>query len=295
MELTFNRSFHREALIRGDSPRERLFALRDSRAPVTIQPTDLSSLESELELLQNSLGKVGFTTAGVQRSAKRIRLLLIFGSASTGAFLGLCSGKPFLTIIGAALFGYIGLMAWLAFLRLKERRFNQNLLFYAPLVLESIILLVESGLGVLPAIEQLLRQARPNPVIDYLRIAYNYTEAGVPFADSLELVADSADQRIIRHVFLHLDISGNEGGELIPSLRSLSGYAQTEWKLAVEERVKRLENLVVFPVFVSVIGLMLLTAAVPLVPVLELRDQLRDSRAPLTTKSDDPSISKRGL
>ena len=49
----------------------------------------------------------------------------------------------------------------------------------------------------------------------------------------------------------------------------------TQRSSSYENRVRRLENLVVFPVFVSVIGLMCLTAAVPLVPVLKLKESLQ--------------------
>jgi type II secretory pathway component PulF len=96
----------------------------------------------------------------------------------------------------------------------------------------------------------------------------------MPIGQALSIVSDSVPQRTLRHVLLHLDISGTEGGELVPALRNLSEYVHNEWKLSVETRVKRLENLVVFPVFASVMGLLVLTSAVPLVPILEFMDTL---------------------
>ena len=145
-----------------------------------------------------------------------------------------------------------------------------------PLVLESIILLVEAGLGILPAIQKVVESSErtDNPAIIYLEKAYQLSAAGVPFDQALNIIADAADHKVLRHVLMHLDISQAEGGELVPSLQNLSSHSHTEWKISVESRVKRLENLVVFPVFVSVIGLMFLTASVPLIPVLDLHKSM---------------------
>jgi pilus assembly protein TadC len=158
-------------------------------------------------------------------------------------------------------------------LKLLEVKKKNEILFRLPLFLESIILLVESGLGVMPAVNEVVnlesKHPKRNPVTKVMRVVYELSAGGVPFSQALEQVSKITDCKPLRHVLLHLDVSSSEGGALIPSLRSLSDYAHREWRLAVEARVKRLENLVVFPVFLSVIGLMILTIAVPIVPVVE--------------------------
>jgi Flp pilus assembly protein TadB len=165
------------------------------------------------------------------------------------------------------------------FLRNREQNHAREVAFLMPLTLESLILLVESGLGILPAIQRLVAGSTQtkvhNTVIRYLRLVYELAAHGTPLGTALAHVADATELRVLRHVLLHLDISGTEGGELVPALRNLSNHAHTDWRLSVENRVRRLENLVVFPVFVSVIGLMCLTAAVPLVPVLKLKESLQ--------------------
>ena len=103
---------------------------------------------------------------------------------------------------------------------------------------------------------------------------YRIDGGGIPFTQALGMVASSIEIRAVRNVLLHLDVSSAEGGRLVPALRSLSDRAHQEWKLGVETRVRRLENLVVFPVFISVMGLMLLTAAVPIVPLVEFAKSL---------------------
>ncbi len=239
---------------------------------------DWSATTNELEILTTRLGKAGFFSLHEQQRAKWVfALLLAIITLACGLIGGYWRGA--LGALGFSLAGfYLGVCILLQYLRSCTTELLRETMFQVPLCLESLILLVEAGLGILPAIQQIVTKrkgsTKPNPVIRYLSLVYQLASHGVPISQALAMVANSSDQRILRHVLLHLDISGTEGGELIPSLRSLSGYAHTEWKLSVEHRVRRLENFVVFPVFVSVIGLMFLTAAVPLIPVLKLRDTI---------------------
>jgi len=147
-----------------------------------------------------------------------------------------------------------------------------------PLTLESLILLVESGLGILPAIHKLIEsrgeETKPDSVRHYLALVHSLSSKGMPFLNALEAVAEECPPPAIRHLLLHLDIGANVGGQIGASLRSLAQHSHLEWRLSVEARVRRLENFVVFPVFGSVIGLVLLTAAVPLIPLLELQEKL---------------------
>ena len=126
----------------------------------------------------------------------------------------------------------------------------------------------------LPAVQQVVNNSKKRTVSKatvskIMNMVYELSSSGMPFGQALELVADKVESKPLRHVLMHLDVSSSEGGALIPSLRSLADYASKEWKLSVETRVKRLENSVVFPVFMAVIGLMLLVAAVPVVPVMD--------------------------
>ena len=243
--------------------------------------------EPLLRNLGDRLGRAGFLLPAERRKAATVRAVFIVIGAAAGA--GCVWHSDWRLLLGVLAGCYAGFVGWAYFLRFRAGWFEREILFRVPIALESLILLVESGVGLLPAIERLVGTGNgsrsTDPVHYLLRLVYELSARGVPFGGALQLVADSCDQRIIRHVFLHLDISGNEGGELIPSLRSLSSHAHIEWKLSVEQRVKRLENLVVFPVFVSVIGLVLLTAAVPLVPLVNLRETLK-SRTSVAAPGD---------
>ncbi|MBP9838119.1 MAG: type II secretion system F family protein [Proteobacteria bacterium] len=175
---------------------------------------------------------------------------------------------------------YFGVCLSLLFLKYKAKDVDRKVLFEIPIFLESLILLVESGLGILPAIEKCVeskKQHSHSQLNVIIQLIYNYSSKGMSFSMSLETLANALPYRVLRHVLLHLDISNSEGGEIIPSLRNLSDHAHKEWNLSVEQRVKQLENFVVFPVFTAVIGLMLLVSAVPIVPLLDLKNNLENS------------------
>lgn len=231
---------------------------------------------------RDRLGRAGLLTSAQRRNC----IMLLAGIALLCVACGLtfgASGDSLLEpVIGFFVGGYAALLIAWVYLQRLEAEYQRKILFSLPLTLESLILLVETGLGILPAIAQLVQTAkeeqRNDAVIDLLSIVYDFSSNGMEFTQALELVAHASPVGVFRHALLHLDLSGSEGGEIIPSLRSLSDHTHKEWKLSVEQRVRRLENLVVFPVFVSVIGLLLLTAAVPLVPVMQLRESLKASK-----------------
>lgn len=263
----------------------------DVRAKQALEQQDWARGRDVLAGLATRLGKAGFLTRQERRFAVRILVAITASGAALGAIWGTMAGGTLqlvLPVVGL----YLGGMAALVYLSASTRDFQREILFQIPLTLEKIILLVESGLGILPALQRVVAsdeiERHPNPVVRLLRLVYEFAAHGVPFGQALEMVADAVEIKPLRHVLLHLDISGNEGGELIPSLRGLSEHAHLEWKLSVEQRVKRLENFVVFPVFASVLGLMLLTAAVPIVPVIKFTEQLKTQAAQTTAKSRQP-------
>ena len=241
------------------------------------QPINWKDTELALAALGQRLGKAGFLTTSEHSNAK----LTMIGIISCGLCIGIVLGY-YHSLMGCLIGGiagtYISLLIWLSYLRYRTSDFVRQVTFQIPILLESIILLVESGFGILPSIERAasVSSKQSHAVKRLFYIVYQLSAHGLPFTQALESVADAVDIKILRHVLMHLDISNSDGGELIPSLRSLSDHAHSEWKHSVEKRVKKLENLVVFPVFASVLGLMLLIASVPLVPLLNLKDSFKN-------------------
>lgn len=275
----------------------RLARLAEQKDDTAINQTiDWAKSKSMLSNMQDRLGRAGFFNEAERKAVRLLALWFVITGGSLGLAAGLGNslgtiGGTLAVVIFTSIGAYLGITAWFLFLQLRGRDYRRELMYQLPLSLEALILLVESGLGILPAIAQYISAKdqtgrEKNPVTRILKLVYDLSSHGVPFGTALELVSDAGDLKVLRHVLLHLDISGNEGGELIPSLRSLSDHSHLEWKLSVEQRVKRLENLVVFPVFTSVIGLMLLTAAVPMVPVLKFRETLETGKQAMRLVQD---------
>ncbi len=239
--------------------------------------------DDQLTACRDRLGRAGFLSGDERHRAAVCCVCLV--AVSTAAPMAFYFGRNWgraLPLLGAA--GFLsGLGAVLAILRVRIARAERTLLFELPIFLESMILLAEAGCGLLPALEQVVAACeirRRSLLFRTMALALRLSASGIPFPQALEMVAANVPQRVLRHVLLHLDLSATEGAELIPSLRSLSDHTHTEWRLSVEHRVRRLENWVVFPVFGAVLGLMLLVAAVPLVPMLHLHDHLQLSGVP---------------
>lgn len=252
-----------------------------------------------LSQLGDRFGKAGFVSTVDRQRGRAFAILFISGGALFAVIAAIAANTPLIQAIFFMLGGaYLGFTGFAFFLRYRQREHEREMMFQMPIFLESLILLVESGLGILPALERVVpgkQQTRKiSPVTRLFQLVYQLSASGMPFTQALETVAEVTPQRIVRHVLLHLDISGTEGGELVPSLRNLSDHAHMEWKLSVEQRVRRLENLVVFPVFASVLGLMVLTAAVPVVPLLDLKDIL-DKKPDLAAQGSQLTQSPQPL
>lgn len=244
-----------------------------------------------LAYFSDRLGKANYITFAERRGITTKIMLCMLSAILCSTIYGFTLQGTLGALVGLSLTSYLALLCALYFLRWKSQDVEREVLFQTPLVLESLILLVESGAGILPALGALsesYRQRRSsNPVLRFLDFVYQLSTRGIPFADALQQASKLTQVRVLRHVLLHLDVSGSEGGSVVPSLRSLAEHAHTEWRLSVEQRVKRLENMVVFPVFASVMGLLILTASVPMVPLLELKDTMA-KRAALAKQSISP-------
>jgi hypothetical protein len=196
----------------------------------------------------------------------------------------------FISILLSLLSGALCLRFWTA---LRARQ----VLFSLPLTLEALLLLFHAGLDVLPAITEL---ARCTPGAEIFRRVEKFLRQGNTFSHALKLAAEEAHHPLERHVFYHLDTAVREGASMGTALRALADHAHSTWNHSVQMRVRRLENLVVFPVFFGVLGLLCLTAAVPLAPLLELRTKLhhgsamQDKPAGLAAPKLEPPSLMRG-
>ena len=251
-----------------------------SESPLTCShrgtPRTHESVEQTLLLLNSKLGRAGYMSLESQHRIRTTQILWLGGICASALFVATLYPSLDITLlaVGSVSTGWIG---WLVFLRRSELEFQRNLIYSIPIALENLILLVEAGLGLIPAIGAMIENGTSLAVNHYFRSIFDACHSGIPVVDSFKSVAHASNSPALRAMCIHLELAATDGTELGPALRSLRAHFAREWKLSVEERIKRLENLVIFPVFLSVIGMMLLLAAVPLVPVFELRETLRQS------------------
>lgn len=244
----------------------------------------------------SSLVRAGFNTPRERRNALLVAALISSPTLITAGYLGACRfGIPGF-VAGIAVGGYVSAIVGALLYRLWRTKVEREILFSLPLFLEAIILLVDSGCGILPAITTAAKAnhstRRTKRLLRFFHAICRLSENGIPFSEAIKSVSERATHfSTLQHVLLHLDLAASEGVEIGPALRHLSDYAHSEWKMAVEERVKRLEHFVVFPVFISVMGLLALMAAGPLVSVLDLRGHFA-SQPTTAIVNREPTLSR---
>lgn len=233
----------------------------------------------ELEVLDSRLGRAGYLTRKQQRRFVQGLGLCWCGLLIAAVCAGWLANWSMWWIVGALVLGsYCYVLAALVYVKVKAKNFERELLFYLPLTLEQLLLLTHAGLGVVSAVRELVDAESDNPIIPFLTAVYQRAERGETFESALADVAEHCPFHTLKHFFLHLETSIALGAELAHSLTQLSEHIHREWQVSLEGMVRRLESAVVFPVFFAVIGLLVLVAAVPIVPLLELSNNMKQSQ-----------------
>lgn len=158
---------------------------------------------------------------------------------------------------------------------------DDELIFHLPIVMEKLVMAVQAGYDILPAIgllrdlEQIDAQPRQDPssidpVSRLLEKIYDLSEAGMTFQQSLDVIVQRVKNPSIRHVFAHLALAFNEGGELTTPLLELSDATQLAFQEAVEERIAVLPVKAVMPLLLTFAGLLLGFITSPLIQLLHL-------------------------
>ncbi len=252
---------------------------RHAKVEQIFDPSIVSQAPQTLSSLDLRLKRAGYLTILSRTKAKfRYSTFTIISTVLGGTTGALHDGMIQCTI-AAAVVGYISIALVVLELSIRTAKEQRKLLRELPLFLELLILLVESGLGLLTAVHEAVstqneKRRLSDPICFTFSQVNSRAARGIPLAQALEEVANETESRVLKHALLHLDMSTADGAAIVPSLRALADYSHTEWKLSVEARVRRLENWVVFPVVAAVLGLTIATAAVPILPVIDLADKL---------------------
>lgn len=256
---------------------------------------------AEGKALDDQLSLAGFVTSLEQSRVGKLKVFLISISLFLALVYGISQGKSLVSIFVILFVSlYLAYFLFTFYMRIKKTESLRDAYFDTPLVIEEVILLIESGLALFPAIEKVCTSGKgrfsKSIVRKYLKMVYQLTIGGIPMSEAFLHVSNICPFPPIRSMLVHFDVSCNVGGELLHSLQALAIQVHNEWKVSVETRVKKLENLVVFPVFIAVIGMMILVAAVPMVPILQFMDSIKNTQKDaVSVVSFDQSKNQEGL
>jgi Flp pilus assembly protein TadB len=167
----------------------------------------------------------------------------------------------------------VGVLYARAELRKKARRYCEELEFFLPLVMERLVMAVQAGLDIIPAIGSVVEVSkgdthkRIDPVSRLLQIVYQLAESGAGFERSLKEVAAHVQSSGLRHAFIHLALAQKEGGELVMPLRELSDSTQIYYQESIEENIAKMPVKATVPLLCTFTGLILSFLAGPIVQV----------------------------
>lgn len=245
--------------------------------------------EKQRLILNDGLSAMGlYSQAEKQRFRLQRRLLLIAG-ALCAMVIQLLRARTELSGIAAA--GALGLgLGYLAgqmLQRRKERRYIREIEFFLPLVMERVVMAVQAGLDIIPALKTIAELDCPkqkegtppgkegttgaaDPVSRLVGIVCRLTEAGLSFEQALRDVAGMVKCAALRHAFIHLAVAQREGGELIMPLRELSDSTQLYYQESVEEEIAKMPVKATMPLLCTFAGLIIFFITSPMIQVLTM-------------------------
>jgi Flp pilus assembly protein TadB len=161
--------------------------------------------------------------------------------------------------------------------RLRARAAQRELAsidFHLPLVMEEVVMGVQAGLDIVPALARVLSNAEQsstklNPVLCVFKEILDACEHGQSFRAALQAARKKQRSSAFSHALLHLSVAHTDGGNLVEVLRELAEATQRSFEESMEEMLATMPARAVMPLIMTFAGLMIFFLAVPLVQVLE--------------------------
>lgn len=198
-------------------------------------------------------------------NSKVLPLLGAFG----GLFIFFISGQQTIPNLLIATFTGYGVVHFISRVvkETKKNNAKEEVEFFLPVFMEQIVMGVQAGLDVVPAIKEALvgGAAGKGKLREMLENTIILSEKGIPFTQALDQVSSDIDIPTVRHAFIHLKLAFSQGGELVRPLRELSDATQLQYQESVEEEIAKLPVKAVMPLVLTFAGLMICFLTVPIV------------------------------
>ncbi|NMC62578.1 MAG: hypothetical protein GYA55_05350 [SAR324 cluster bacterium] len=228
---------------------------------------------------ENELEHAGFLSTEEQKAfKKRQRNLIIIITIFCLVFRTVLGFRYLSGIVPTILLGLsVSYIFSRYYLASCINRFQRLLEFHLPIVMEQIVMAVESGMDVIPAVGTILEihnkqdssdiNKTTNPVIRILDIVFKLSQGGIPFEKALSEVSSRTNSNALRHAFVHLGLAQSEGGELVTPLRELSDATQAYYQETVELEIAKMPIKATLPLVLTFAGLIIFFISIPLVQI----------------------------
>lgn len=245
-------------LLRSAGQRQDLDVLEDLKNSVPIAARRIVSLKAE-EQRSSFLSPAPLLT------------MLILVSANLFSAQPTISRLVVTLVIGLA----IGVLIKESAQRRAIEKNKKGIDYFLPIVMERIVMAVESGLDIVPAIEAVITLKDDSgedsdPVSETLAKIPRYIDAGLGFLEAINLLNKEIEAPSLKHALVHLGIAYREGGEIIHPLRELSDATQLYFQESVEEEIAKMPVKATVPLLCTFGGLIISFLTTPLIQVISI-------------------------
>ena len=207
---------------------------------------------------------------------------VLFAGGMISAKELLLPGKPD-TLPAVAILGLsVGYLLQRSRLGRAKARYMKSLEFYLPVVMERLVMAVQSGLDITAALGAIValeqgegeddseKEKTIDPVTRLLFSVHGLAEGGLTFEQALRRVAEHVECSAVRHAFIHLAVAHAEGGELVKPLKELSDSTQLCYQESVDEQIAKLPVQATLPLLCTFSGLILCFITPPIMQLMHL-------------------------
>lgn len=147
---------------------------------------------------------------------------------------------------------------------------QKAILFHLPMNLEKLLIAIQSGLDIVPALKITCDEVGPlNPASRAFRNVVALIEQGATVEGALEQVAGVVGSVPMKHVLLHLKVAHSRGGDLTFPLRELADATQVTYEQAIEEEIAVLPIKATAPLLCTFLGLLIVFLTGPIMGVVQ--------------------------